>query len=56
VLLDFNLSISYLPGEENVVADFFSRWLRSGLFGEGAGGPSGAASAGGGRTPLAVAG
>ena len=27
VLLDFNFSISYLPGEENVVADFFSRWL-----------------------------
>ena len=27
VLLDFTFTISYLPGVENVVADFFSRWL-----------------------------
>jgi hypothetical protein len=27
VLLDFTFTISYLPGAENVVADFFSRWL-----------------------------
>ena len=27
VFLNYSFSISYLPGKENVIADFFSRWL-----------------------------
>jgi hypothetical protein len=27
VFLDYSFSISYLPGTDNVIADFFSRWL-----------------------------
>jgi len=56
VLLDFNFSISYLPGEENVVADFFSRWLPDFLEKEKAGHLKRLQHAGGGRTPSAVAG